>query len=219
MTNIEIVTNRQCLDRVYQELIEPDFPPEELISAPDFARLCANGTMSALVAEEGPALQGVAVLEYHAGNIDLLAYLAVGSAYRSEGIGTKLMTAVCAQAAGRGRRFVLAEIETPGTHHETPIFGDADRRAAFYRRFGAKAIDVRHWQPAVSPTSKPVNLKLIAIPTTSEALTSIASNQLRDFEIEYHGDPDSEVLASTLSDLSGRDDVPLFDLADQYQLR
>jgi putative hydrolase of the HAD superfamily len=194
-------------------LLGPDtFPVEEMLPVDELVTLAQSGAATVLALRNGETYLGVAVLE-ECGGTTLLAYLAVAAAARSGGYGSALLAAVRAEAARRGRRFVLAEIERPGTQPGRPGHGDPARRAAFYGRHGAKALAIRHWQPAIPPYG-PVALALIAIPTTAAGLPDLTAQQLREFETAYHGEPAAPELAATLADLATGTTVACRTLAD-----
>ena len=218
MSKTEQVTSAQALTAIYEQLLQPSFPQHELAPIDHLVEMVQSGRGYVLAVPEVNAYAGVAVVEYHTAQIDLLSYLAVGVAGRSKGYGSVLLDAVREQTARRGWPFLLAEIEMPDAPEQPAAYGDSRRRAAFYDRAGAKAVAMSHWQPAAAAGFQPVRLTLIAIPAANYVPQQIPASQLRAFEVEYHGTSTTAELTETLSSLSKATSVELLDLKELYRL-
>ncbi|MCL2471954.1 MAG: GNAT family N-acetyltransferase [Propionibacteriaceae bacterium] len=218
MTHAVLITHEYELQAIHRDLLQPNFPPHELISVEALVDLVATGSGYVLVLPGNESYAGVAVVTFHAAQTDLLSFLAVDGTGRSKGYGSALLAAVLHETARRGRSFLLAEIAMPGTLSQQAEYGDVQRRAAFYARAGAKALVVRHWLPYLGPKGEPVRLMLLAIPTRAQDDWHVPTNQLREFETSYHDGRSTPEVAATLSDLPGDGVVAVEDLRQAYHL-
>jgi GNAT superfamily N-acetyltransferase len=211
---VEKLLDAASLTRAHHELMEPNFPPSELISADELVDLVSSGRGMGLALVDDKVFRGVAAMQFYEGDMCVLTYLAVASVGRSKGYGMKLLSSVLGEAALLGHSFILAEVEPPDTSPASPEHGDPDRRVRFYARFGARALAVEHWQPPVSPQYGPVPLTLIALPTSEAGLPTITSTQIERLEREYHG---GELPAGTRASLAVGPVVETLDLVGMYQ--
>ncbi|GAB2960550.1 hypothetical protein GCM10027280_56750 [Micromonospora polyrhachis] len=144
----------QTLSRIYTEVLEPAFPPDELVSLEGLRRGVASGTtqVSAVLADDGQIL-GAAVGDWsRATRVMLLSYLAVTPAGRGTGIGTRLLTTLVERWRERYQPcLILAEVEHPGHHAGNHAHGDPVARLRFYGRHGARVLALPYFQPALAP--------------------------------------------------------------------
>lgn len=120
-----VVTNGEELDALYEELLVPNFPAEELESRAHLHRRRQDGSLSVLCvrAADGARL-GVAIGETF-GRITLLSYLAVSASSRGTGAGGVLLEAAASRwLAEPDVEAVLAEVARPDRHTAHPLHGD-----------------------------------------------------------------------------------------------
>jgi GNAT superfamily N-acetyltransferase len=137
---------------VYDQLLGPAFPPDELDDRADFLRAITTGRVAglALVADDQP-LGAVIGYSYPRANLTLVGYITVAPAFRNAGRGGRLLDAAREQwSRHKWGRVALAELEVPG---DLQSGTDACRRLAFYSRRGALAVDGPYFQPRLRPTS------------------------------------------------------------------
>lgn len=161
---IRTVTDAVTLGRLYTEILEPSFPPSELVTRDDFVEGGTSGSFDVLAAQDDDGYLGVIVGERF-GNGYLVDWLAVNGARRGGGTGSALITAGVARwIAEPGIDLVLAEIERPDLFEPHPRYGDPARRLAFYDRLGAAVLDLPYYQPPISEGLPRVrNLLLIVL--------------------------------------------------------
>ncbi|MFR9721916.1 GNAT family N-acetyltransferase [Streptomyces sp. MS19] len=144
-------------DQLYAEVLAPAFTHDELSDADDLRQVTADGTtlVWASVAPSGQVLGG-AVWEYEARfDLVLLAWLAVRPGLRGRSVGGPLLRAsLDACIAAHAPRLALAEVSDPGRHTGDELHGDPDARLRFYRRHGARTLDLPYFQPALGPDRK-----------------------------------------------------------------
>jgi GNAT superfamily N-acetyltransferase len=224
---VETIVDEPSVRALYEQLLEPNFPPEELAPLDHLIGLTRSGAAVGgdpvaqpdgviLASRSADTFHAVAIVDAVTEQVDLLSYLAVRSDGRSGGYGSALLAAVRAWGRDRGRAYVLAEIELPQSKPLHVDHGDPRRRARFYARAGARALKVEHWQPPTAPDYPPVQLTLIAIPTGVDGLGPIAADQVREFELAYHEGKSSPELTRSLSDMDGRRAIELVELAGLY---
>ncbi|MFT4294726.1 MAG: hypothetical protein QM582_04870 [Micropruina sp.] len=161
--SIRPVTDAAGAARLYDEIIEPSFPPTERVSRDEFVAAAASGTFEVLAARDGDGYLGAVVGGRH-GAAYLVHWLAVGGGRRGGGTGSALVTAgVQRWLSQPGVRAVLAEIERPGLFAAHPQYGDPARRLAFYQRRGAAVLDLPYYQPAVAAGAPRVRNLLLAV--------------------------------------------------------
>lgn len=150
------LTTADELERVYRTILEPSFPPEELVSLGELVAAVDAGhaTAWALTADGDPV--AIAVLEQPAPGIELLLYLAARADQRGTGAGGRIMKNLLAGVRKRGAALLLAEVEHPAHHDAHPAHGDPEARLRFYSRYGARIVDVPYFQAPVSPENTPV---------------------------------------------------------------
>src|SRR6476620_9547516 len=98
---------QSLLRRLYDELLEPAFPPAELMTYDELEGAVESGDATGLVLTEDDApLASVCTEDFLDGRVTLLSYLVVSAGHRSRGLGTHLLDRACATT----RALVLAEI-------------------------------------------------------------------------------------------------------------
>lgn len=212
------VTEHKAMADLYSSILARSFPPTELSGLEDIIDGLEGGALTVIGAREGDRWVGVAVTRTFSSGVLLLEWLAAVATQRSRGIGRALLERVGASAQRRGQLTFLAEIEPPGAEAAEGAHGDAGRRARFYEAAGAKALQITHYQPPVSPGSGYVPLILIALPGAGHTLgDSIPAAPVREFEIEYHRErPDDPRLRESLDSLPG-DVIALQDLSGLFR--
>lgn len=148
----------------YREVVEPSFPPSELIGAGEYLRLYRDGVMDVWHVEAGGDVIGCAVVVHVDGHRHrLLGYLAVAATAQSGGVGGRLLAHVIAE-----HRDVVdhlyAEIESPD-RVPSDEREDAERRHRFYRRYDTRVLDVDYLTPGSQGEPPLTILDLCVIPT------------------------------------------------------
>lgn len=190
MRLVDIGMDSPLLDTVYEELLVPHFPPEEMVTPAELRAGLEAGVLwiSAAVTEGRPVGAAVAEWSPHS-RVLLLAYMAVRPQARSSGIGGALMAAIHGDWQDRVRPLLtLAEIEHPAAHAPHPDHGDPAARMRFYARHGARALDIPYFQPALRPGAARVPGMVLAVLTTAPELADahvVPAEPVRDFMTEY----------------------------------
>lgn len=162
-SSIRSVSDAATLALLYAEILEPSFPPTELVSCDDFVDGGTSGTFDVLVAQDDGGHLGVIVGE-RCGDGYLVDWLAVGRSRRGGGTGSALVRAgVNRWLAEPGIVLVLAEIERPDLFEPDPRYGDPARRLAFYHRLGTTLLDLPYYQPPISEGLPRVRNLLLAV--------------------------------------------------------
>jgi GNAT superfamily N-acetyltransferase len=138
----------------YDEVLQPSFRPEEMVSFDDILAACRAdpARMPGILAMvDGEPLGGIFGEYYPDSGVLLIAYLAVRRGVRGGGVGASLL----AEAMRRWQEsnpptLVLAELE--GLHSPShPGYGDPAARIRFYDRCGARLLPVPYFQPSLRP--------------------------------------------------------------------
>ncbi|WP_175986469.1 GNAT family N-acetyltransferase [Microbacterium tenebrionis] len=136
------------LRSAHRELLTPSFRPGELLPQDAFLAQFPGQADALLAQDDEGRIQGIAVMEqFH--DVVLLQYLAASPAARGRGVGSGLLDAVLSDRAP-GSVLMLAEFDRPDAHASHPLHGDPTARLRFYARFGALALDLPYFQPALS---------------------------------------------------------------------
>lgn len=170
---------------VYDRLLRPAFPRTELV---DLAQLIADNERGSnriwcAVSESGTHV-GVAIVDLYGGaRAALLSYLVVEADHRGGGIGGDVLKTVLDSREVREARDIYLEIDDPRVTATTEATGDPWARVRFYRRFGAKAVDVAYRQPPVRPGAPEVGgMILCRLPTRPDSdLDCLRSEDVRAF--------------------------------------
>lgn len=182
----------ETLLRFYTMLLEPYFPPDQLISFKELRRQLQSHHQSpatrvdherwwkwetrtstttldgTILFDDDTPVAGILTEGFLGGRVLLVTHLVVASTARRAGIGTRLL-----KKAVRGRTpapLVLAEIEDP-RYFAVNRTGDPAARLRFYERAGSRLLPLPYVQPSLKPGSPRVGgLLLISIDTTKSDL-------------------------------------------------
>ena len=154
MRIVEINEPEPLLNDVYLDVLQPSFPPDELMDADAFTAAVAAGhlTVSAVLDGERKPVAAAVGLWAAESRVQMLLYLAVLPSQRGTGVGGQLLGHVL--AAWRDRYvpcLIVAEVEHPGAHSGSEAHGDPAARLRFYARYGGVALDLPFFQPALAP--------------------------------------------------------------------
>ncbi|MGA8115173.1 MAG: hypothetical protein WCA46_16035 [Actinocatenispora sp.] len=203
------------VDRVYTDVLRPSFPPAELVSLASLRAGVTAGRVTLMIASDTQGVpHGVAVGEWsESARVMRLNYLAAAPGERSRGIGGRLLSAAVESWRGRYRPFVLlAQVERPDQHRASAQHGDPTARLRFYQRYGARALNLPHYQPALSPGGdRSYGLLLIALHADDEFRVGpeeLTAAPIRRFLVDFlaAGDPDPDTGDGTDPDGDGRVD-------------
>jgi GNAT superfamily N-acetyltransferase len=174
---------RSLLRRLYDELLEPAFPPAELITYDELEGAVASGDATGLVLTEGDDPLAAVVTEgFLDGRVTLLSYLVVSAGHRSRGLGTQLLDRACASTTA----LVLAEIEDPRFHAADQLTGDPAARLRFYLRYGSMLLPIPYAQPSLRPDVPRVeDMLLITIPSAIDPAPDLDGTLVAAFLEEY----------------------------------
>lgn len=213
------VADPDVLATLYDRLLVPAFPPDELVDRAELLAGVATGSTDVLAGWDAATPVAVAVADrYPTSGVVLLSYLATAPAARSRGLGRALLDAALARWTERFRPpLVLAEVEDP-EHHPATAFGDPHARLRFYARAGAPALDLPYLQPALRPGGSRVpHLLLLALwvaPEARRGARAVASEAvlgyLREvFALSEGRVPDDEEARRLLEAADRPDGVPV----------
>ncbi|WP_412541720.1 hypothetical protein R8Z50_03965 [Longispora sp. K20-0274] len=159
------------LAEFHAEVLTPSFPPSELGSLDEL-----DGAHVRLALDDDGRVLGGAVGDWDPElRVMLLGYLALRPGVRGGGIGGALLDdTLAAWRAEHDPCLILAEVEDPEAHAgAVEEHGDPAARLRFYRRRGARALDIPYFQPALSPESGRVpGLFLMVLHAAPEFLAS-----------------------------------------------
>jgi hypothetical protein len=186
--------SRSAIKKIYHELLEPSFGPNEL----DTLDTLLDG-----LAEDGSyGVWGLCVLDsetpvgcvlgypYEQSGVLLIGYLVVNSRLRSQGAGGRLINEVRRQWFRNPEyTLVLSEVEDP-RHHAAEGGSDPVRRAKLYARQGMQVVVGPYFQPKLDGEGKErvYNLFLTVVNESNNPATwqdSVPGKQIADFLIEY----------------------------------
>ncbi len=139
-------------DSVYDDILRPSFTRDELSDRSDLrAAIAAGSTLVWAAVDEQGMVLGAAVWEYEAEfGILLLAWLAARPGMRGRSVGGPLYQASLEQCLeAYDPQLVFAEVSDPRRHGGDELHGDPDARLRFYRRHGARTLDLPYFQPAL----------------------------------------------------------------------
>ena len=174
---------QSLLRRLYDELLEPAFPPAELMTYDELEGAVSSGDATGLVLTEddGP-LAAVVTEDFLDGRVTLLSYLVVSAGHRSRGLGTQLLDRACAPT----KALVLAEIEDPRFHAADELTGDPAARLRFYQRYGSMLLPIPYAQPSLRPDAPRVeDMLLITIPSAIGPAPDLDGKLVAAFLEEY----------------------------------
>jgi len=154
------------IDRLYEEILQPSFPPDELctLESVQFLAGSGRGLVWAAFADDDTIL-GAAVGDWDPDTrVMLLSWLAVRPGHRGGGIGGPLLDRAMAEWRTRHDPcLILAEVEDPAIHEASEDKGDPVARLRFYQRRGARALDIPYFQAALGPDKSRVRGLLLMV--------------------------------------------------------
>ncbi|WFE38536.1 GNAT family N-acetyltransferase [Micromonospora sp. WMMD998] len=169
------------LRRAYREVLEPSFPPDQLVSFDSIAT--CEATWAAVALHDGSPV-GVIVTDTFE-RVLLLSYLAVRPGLRGSGVGAVLLDHVLPAWRRRAAaEVVLAEVEDPRAH-VAGDFGDPAARLRFYQRAGFGLLPVPFVQPRVGDDApRERGMFLAARPGDA----AVPQDLVRSFVVDYYED-------------------------------
>lgn len=160
-----LATDPDDIVRIHHELLIPAFPSDAPADVEDLLDAITLGVMSiyAIHADDGTPLAFALGDHYPSARTVLLAYLAVRSDFRNQGLGSLVYrTALDGWAAAHGPCMILAEVENASCEPD-PQGGDPVARLRFYDRHGARHLaGVPYFQPAMYGSDERPDLLLLA---------------------------------------------------------
>jgi GNAT superfamily N-acetyltransferase len=190
--HVEVGGDDELLGLVYDELLRPNFPRDELVAWDDLRSAVLEGAcVVSAVVDDGAAPVAAAVGDWDSGSrVLLLSYLAVRPDHRSRGLGGLLMQEVTGSWQDRFQpKVTLAEIEHPLAHPDAGAqHGDPVGRLRFYERHGARALDLPYFQPALRAGAERVHgmlLIVLAHPPAESPQRVQAAEPIRAFLTRY----------------------------------
>ncbi|HET8661420.1 MAG TPA: GNAT family N-acetyltransferase [Micromonosporaceae bacterium] len=190
---IEVDQPGSLLDAVYTDVLTPAFPADELVTLDSLRAGVGQAGISilAVVDDDGTPTAG-AIGEWSPDTgVALLAYLAVSQDARSRGLGGMLLSQAMQSWQQRWHPCaLLAEFEHPAAHPASQAYGDPVARLRFYRRHGARGLDLPYFQPALRTETSRVYGVILSVLALSDkcrgtAPDTAASDPIRRFLIEY----------------------------------
>jgi predicted N-acetyltransferase YhbS len=192
--NMRTEVSPSMIERIYHELLEPSFGPNELDTLDTLLDgLAADGSYEAwgLCVLDGETPVGC-ILGYpcEQSGVLLIGYLVVNPRLRSQGAGSRLITEVRKRWFGNADyTLVISEVEDP-RHHVAEGGSDPVRRAALYARQGMQVVVGPYFQPKLDGEAKKrvYNLFLTVLNESSDPATwqdSVPGKQIADFLVEY----------------------------------
>lgn len=159
------VTEPEQLQALYDSMLVPNFPAEELISRDELLGGVAEGWSVVHAVGDPDDPLAIAVIEcLEDTDAVLLAYFATRADQRGKGVGTALLRELLhATALDPDISVVLAEVEHPAHHEPDEAHGDPTARLRFYGRLGGRILDFPYFQPAISDGAEPVYGMLLLV--------------------------------------------------------
>jgi GNAT superfamily N-acetyltransferase len=200
MRSYEVQGSGPVIEALYQQVLVPSFPPDELVSLDEVQEIADREDASIWLAEddaEGTILGG-AVAEWDASvRVLLLSYLAVRPGVRGRGIGGHLYLAALESWRQRFKPcLVIAEVEDPAVHTGSEDHGDPAARLQFYVDRGSRILDFPYFQPALEPGVERVSgLLLIVLHADPEFAgagedtidAQVVRKYLENYQTQYEG--------------------------------
>ncbi|WP_251151690.1 GNAT family N-acetyltransferase [Cellulosimicrobium sp. Marseille-Q4280] len=185
---------------LHRDVLEPSFPPAELVGVDAFLAEHASGRLRSLgVVEDARVVAGVVGAWSPATRVLLVQYLAIAPGRRGGGIGGRLLAAALdAWSRALDPVLVLAEVEHPDHHAASAAHGDPTARLRFYARLGARVLDVPYFQPGDGPGAERVPALLLV------ALPHGVARDAADLPDEVPAGPLRAFLAENLRESEGR---------------
>lgn len=189
------------LREAHRVLLVPTFRATELMPEDAFVAQFADRANAVLARDGDRRLLGIAVVE-HFRDAVLLQYLAAALTSRGQGVGSGLLDAVLTRWEP-AVSVILAEFDRPDVHPAHPAHGDPEARLRFYARYGALALELPYFQPALTADTRREYGMLLAAFDAGGALTrrgrlaaaqSAAVRNYLDDVLDGADDPDARRL-------------------------
>lgn len=137
------------LVRIYDDVLDPTFPDDELVTRDDFVDRVTSGAYEVFTLGDPDEPEAVAVGHLHRpSGVFLFEWLAVRPGIRGRGTGRRAVSeALDHWQQALSPRMVIGEVEHPWLVPADETHGDPSARLRFYHSFGAKVVDVRYAQP------------------------------------------------------------------------
>jgi GNAT superfamily N-acetyltransferase len=152
-------------DRLYDEVIQPAFPPDELDDRHTFLDGVRSrvGVRALALVDAASPVAAIVGYDYPEAHVLLIGYLAVRSGLRSGGRGARLLEAARERWYGEPWcDLVVAEVEDPRYHDDPDL--NPGRRLRFYQRNGARLLRRPYFQPRLRPElARVTGMLLIAL--------------------------------------------------------
>lgn len=154
---------------LHRDVLEPSFPPAELIGPDELWRDVERGSLEVLGTIEetdgdARAVSGVVGAWFPRERILLVLYLAIAPGHRGAGVGGALLSAALdAWTAAHDPLAIIAEVEHPDHHAASEAHGDPTARVRFYARHGGKALALPYFQPGDGPGSPRVPALMLVV--------------------------------------------------------
>ncbi|CAN7235835.1 GNAT family N-acetyltransferase [Knoellia sp. LjRoot47] len=192
MTHVRELSAADDIRAVHEQLLTPAFPPEELETVEWMLERAAAGQLTIRVLDrDGPAAVSVTETLGPTGSV-LLDYFATRSDLRGTGLGSALLGDMLAVVRERNHpRLILAEVERPDRHPSSPGHGDPAARLRFYRRHGARALDLPYFQPALGSGPPVHGMLLLVLWASPDVVVRVGGH---DNEQDRRGVPGGVVL-------------------------
>jgi hypothetical protein len=166
----------ESVGQFYDEILIPSFPANELMARTSFRDGFDCGSLDGVFALDSRdrVVGGVVVELFPVSRVLLVAYIAVRSDLRGNGIGKGII-----EVARRALVFdpypllVVAEVEHPG-HYSKSALGDPAARIRLFAAMGAELLSLPYFQPRLYADAERVeNLMLVAFYVDESALVAL----------------------------------------------
>ena len=216
----------ELVRQFYRTILARSFPEDELDAEQALLDAVDSGLGRILLATDGNGtVLGGAVGDYFARpGVMLLSYLAAGAATRGSGVGSALLNAAITNWTSELKpRLLVLEVEDPRYFHGSAAYGDPVARARFYERFGAKALEIPYFQPALRPDTKRIPRLMLMVlagtdltADTTRVDGTVVAGFLADYFRSSEGEPraDDAELTGLLASCARPDGVPLVAVGD-----
>lgn len=217
--SLRTVTAPVRLAALYDTVLQPSFPPSEMVEQAWLVEGVRQGSVVATAAYDGERPTAVAVTEVICPGAVLLSYLAALPATRGAGVGSRLLAQVRERSRHDGT-LLLAEVERPDRHAGSAEYGDPTARLRFYGRHGARVLDLPYVQPPIRPGADPVPGMLLLVLEIEASLLREAGTAVdgapiaRAIEAMLGENGDDEPWRAKLRAAARRPVIGLHDIAD-----
>lgn len=204
------------MSRIYEELLFPSFPADELADRDYFVQSWRRGAIhvTALADDVGNPVSVAIGWQEGVSGVVLLEWLAVRPDARGSGAGgAVLRRALDTWDASLAPPLIVGEVEHPSFVSACPAHGNPAKRVHFYEKAGARALDVPYFQPPIREGGARVPLMLVAFRVDGGAPdTTVPAVPLRSWlEHRLVDEPRDRCVDEVFRSVAG-DEVPTFSL-------